>query len=502
MNCSTVLGRRVGRVLHDRRRCEALIVRPKEYLDGALPPPTRSLSMPSCGPTPSRMTSGCAGPPSAPSLRLRALLTRHPGALADLVASLPMLTGRQEIVITGTGPTSGPRYAASGYPEPSWPGAIRTGHRCSTDGPKEQPTYAAAFPATPRRTTRPHSARNSRAYPDDRGRQRQARKRRPAHRRRLAYRGQLAYRRHPGHRRHPAHRRHHGRRRRPDAYNAMDADTDPGPGSTPAPLARRSPRSPPTRPACFGARPAAARRSRPRVGRHCTSWSWPRPARTPRWWTWRPAPSCAFGCRGPRTTSPTSRPSTWSRSLWPMIPSVTTWHSPRRRPAPTCPGTSGPCAAANCASSSDVWWPPRTGRSWAFPGPPPLLGVSRFRPSVALIEPTAEPQLIRRQADGSTWVRFGWDRDDVWLPVEDRHAARPRCGPTRATQRQETRNRARIQPAVPVGDGQPTPGRPLLQGVRRRPTPRLRNPAGGPRRPSLSARVCLRRDPRPWPTRR
>jgi hypothetical protein len=47
-----------------------------------------------------------------------------------------------------------------------------------------------------------------------------------------------------------------------------------------------------------------------------------------------------------------------------------------------------------------------------------------FRPSVALIEPTRSPQLIRRSADGSTWVRFGWDREDVWLPVEDRHAAR------------------------------------------------------------------------------
>jgi uncharacterized protein YyaL (SSP411 family) len=31
-------------------------------------------------------------------------LTRHPGALADLVASLPMLTGRQEIVVTGDRP--------------------------------------------------------------------------------------------------------------------------------------------------------------------------------------------------------------------------------------------------------------------------------------------------------------------------------------------------------------------------------------------------------------
>ena len=60
-----------------------------------------------------------------------------------------------------------------------------------------------------------------------------------------------------------------------------------------------------------------------------------------------------------------------------------------------------------------------------FPGPSaPYWEFRGFRPSVALIEPTRSPQLIRRHADGSTWVRFGWDRDDVWLPVEDRHAAR------------------------------------------------------------------------------
>jgi hypothetical protein len=60
-----------------------------------------------------------------------------------------------------------------------------------------------------------------------------------------------------------------------------------------------------------------------------------------------------------------------------------------------------------------------------FPGPSaPYWEFRGFRPSVALIEPTRSPQLIRRKADGSTWVRFGWDRDDVWLPVEDRHAAR------------------------------------------------------------------------------
>jgi hypothetical protein len=60
-----------------------------------------------------------------------------------------------------------------------------------------------------------------------------------------------------------------------------------------------------------------------------------------------------------------------------------------------------------------------------FPGPSaPYWEFRGFRPSVALIEPTRRPQLLRRQGDGSTWVRFGWDRDDVWLPVEDRNAAR------------------------------------------------------------------------------
>jgi hypothetical protein len=60
-----------------------------------------------------------------------------------------------------------------------------------------------------------------------------------------------------------------------------------------------------------------------------------------------------------------------------------------------------------------------------FPGPSaPYWEFRGFRPSVALIEPTRSPQLIRRHSDRSTWVRFGWDRDDVWLPVEDRHASR------------------------------------------------------------------------------
>jgi uncharacterized protein YyaL (SSP411 family) len=83
---------------------EALIVRPKEFVDGALPA-TNSIAVTallhahalSDDPALRRAvdeTVALAGP----------LLKRHPGALADLVAALPMLPGRQEIVITGDRP--------------------------------------------------------------------------------------------------------------------------------------------------------------------------------------------------------------------------------------------------------------------------------------------------------------------------------------------------------------------------------------------------------------
>jgi hypothetical protein len=68
---------------------------------------------------------------------------------------------------------------------------------------------------------------------------------------------------------------------------------------------------------------------------------------------------------------------------------------------------------------------PPDGPLLGFPGPAARYWEFRgHRPSAALIVPTRGPQLIRRPSDGSTWVRFGWQRDDVWLQVEDRHAAR------------------------------------------------------------------------------
>jgi uncharacterized protein YyaL (SSP411 family) len=83
---------------------EALIVRPKEYLDGALPA-TNSIAV-------LALLRGGALDDDPGTRRAvertvdsaRGLLTRHPGAVADLVAALPMLSGRQEIVVTGERP--------------------------------------------------------------------------------------------------------------------------------------------------------------------------------------------------------------------------------------------------------------------------------------------------------------------------------------------------------------------------------------------------------------
>ena len=80
---------------------EALVVRPKEFLDGAVPS-SNSIAVATLlhvgalvdDPRIERAiecTVALAGP----------LLERHPGALADMVAALPMVNGRNEIVVTG-----------------------------------------------------------------------------------------------------------------------------------------------------------------------------------------------------------------------------------------------------------------------------------------------------------------------------------------------------------------------------------------------------------------
>jgi hypothetical protein len=68
---------------------------------------------------------------------------------------------------------------------------------------------------------------------------------------------------------------------------------------------------------------------------------------------------------------------------------------------------------------------PPDGPLLGFRGPSaPYWELRGDRPSVALIVPERGPQLLRRREDGTTWVRFGWERDDVWMALEDHHAIR------------------------------------------------------------------------------
>ncbi len=80
---------------------EALVVRPKEFVDGALPS-TNSI----CVWALLRVHALSDDPRLIDAVEAtvglaRALIDRHPGALADLVSALPMRSGRQEIVVTG-----------------------------------------------------------------------------------------------------------------------------------------------------------------------------------------------------------------------------------------------------------------------------------------------------------------------------------------------------------------------------------------------------------------
>ncbi len=68
---------------------------------------------------------------------------------------------------------------------------------------------------------------------------------------------------------------------------------------------------------------------------------------------------------------------------------------------------------------------PADGPLFGFRGPSaPYWEFRGERPSVALIAADRGPQLLRRPDDGSTWVRFGWFGDDIWLLCEDAHAIR------------------------------------------------------------------------------
>jgi hypothetical protein len=77
---------------------------------------------------------------------------------------------------------------------------------------------------------------------------------------------------------------------------------------------------------------------------------------------------------------------------------------------------------------------PSDGPLFGFRGPSaPYWEFRGERPSVALIAADRGPQLMRRFEDGSTWVRFGWAGDDIWLLCEDTHAIRTIEATRRAT---------------------------------------------------------------------
>jgi hypothetical protein len=83
---------------------EALVVRPKEFLDGALPA-TNSIALWALLRTSALVDDPVLDRAAERTIALaRPLLERHPGAVADLVAALPIWNGRYEIVVTGDRP--------------------------------------------------------------------------------------------------------------------------------------------------------------------------------------------------------------------------------------------------------------------------------------------------------------------------------------------------------------------------------------------------------------
>jgi uncharacterized protein len=86
------------------RDAEQLVVRPKEFIDGAVPA-SNSVVVASLLRAAALSEDPRLEEAAAETIELaRPLLDRHPGALADLVAALPMRDGRQEIVVTGQRP--------------------------------------------------------------------------------------------------------------------------------------------------------------------------------------------------------------------------------------------------------------------------------------------------------------------------------------------------------------------------------------------------------------
>jgi hypothetical protein len=83
---------------------EALVVRPKEFLDGAVPA-ANSVAVAALLHADALVDDPGIDEAIERTLRLAGpLLERHPGALADMVAALPLWSARNEIVVTGDRP--------------------------------------------------------------------------------------------------------------------------------------------------------------------------------------------------------------------------------------------------------------------------------------------------------------------------------------------------------------------------------------------------------------
>ena len=274
---------------------EALVVRPKEFLDGAVPA-TNSIAV-------------------AALLRANALVDdprideadrAHGGAGPAAARRAPRGAGRpgrgaadverppRDRRHRATAPTCSPRCGGAGSPPPSSPGASPTTARSSPGGRPSRDWPTSARPARagcPRPTPLPWPA-NWRHWSDERRpscdpETDAARTRRGTRTVDSGRRIEAAGRR----TRTTTERRHRPRDRRRERRSTTADRPD-------APVRRSARRK-------SGSRPPAAP--------PCTSWSSPRPSRTPPSSTWPPARSCGCGCPGPRATSPTSAPSTWWR---------------------------------------------------------------------------------------------------------------------------------------------------------------------------------------------
>ena len=402
----------------DRARCsrpgrdaEALIVRPKDIFDGAMPSANSvaAVALLRLGALTGddALHAGRRGHllGSLEPLLRHVTAGRSPTVLA--AADLPV-GGVTEVVVAGDRPDlrrrRPPPLRAHGR---RWPGASATpSPAVGGPGRRWRPTCAATIPAGCRPTPwQPPSASSTPSSTADRA---------------VARRADAPCR--------PRRRRHADGRRR-DAARAATARAA---GAAEPTRTCRSPGGAGTE----GDRPRprrAARRGacrRCRRGSHRAWWS-PAPTTTPWPSTWPAGPSSGCGSPGRAAASPTSHPSRWSTSPCADDPerddlaqpeAVTVGRRARaRRHAGRAPGPRGSCA---------IWWRPPSSTCSASPGLGPLLGVPGHAtrrwpwscPTGPLLVPPARGRLV--------WARFGWPRSDNWLPVRGPPGRRPAVGGT------------------------------------------------------------------------